>query len=83
MTAAVRTVPRIGLNRDEVALALGVSVNTVDQMVEEGYLPKPKRWHTRKVWQVSAIEAALSEWPEDGAGRRGQDAGGDDDWVAS
>ncbi|AWI58753.1 helix-turn-helix transcriptional regulator [Sinorhizobium fredii] len=63
---ARRSVPRLALNRAEVALAIGVSVNTVDRMVEEGFLPKPKRWHSRKLWVVAEIEAAMLEWPEDG-----------------
>ena len=30
-----RNIPRLGLNRMEVALAIGVAPNTVDQMVKE------------------------------------------------
>lgn len=78
-----RNVPRLGLNRCEVALAIGVSVNTVDLMVTEGYLPKPRKWHSRKVWLVSEIEAAMSEWPEDGILKRGEDADDGEDWRAS
>jgi len=82
-TSINRTVPRISLNRVEVALALGVSVNTVDEMVDEGYLPQPKRWHTRKVWLISEIEAFMSEWPSDGMNKKtGGDADGDS-WRAS
>ena len=61
-----RGVPRLALNRAELALAIGVSANTVDLMVQEGFLPRPRKWHTRKIWIVSEIEAAMSEWPEDG-----------------
>lgn len=61
-----RGVPRLALNRAELALAIGVSTNTVDLMVQEGYLPKPRKWHSRKIWIVTEIEAAMSEWPEDG-----------------
>ncbi len=50
-----RNVPRLGLNRSEVALAIGVSVNTVDLMVEEGFLPRPRKWHSRKVWLVGEM----------------------------
>lgn len=59
----VRSVPRIALNRTEVALAIGVSANTVDAMVKEGALPPARKWHSRKVWLVAEIEAALMEWP--------------------
>ena len=61
-----RNVPRLGLNRLEVAQAIGVSANTVDLMVEEGFLPKPRKWHSRKVWLVSDVVAALASWPEEG-----------------
>lgn len=63
MQAPRRPVPRIGLSRAEVALAIGVSGNTVDLMVSEGVLPAPRRWHTRKIWLVAEIEAALAAWP--------------------
>jgi predicted DNA-binding transcriptional regulator AlpA len=85
MTATVdlsRNVPRLGLNRSEVALAIGVSVNTVDLMVEEGYLPNPRKWHTRKVWLVAEIAAAMTEWPEDGNLKR-KDVADDDSWEMS
>lgn len=78
-----RRVPRIGLNRAEVATSIGVCANTVDLMVKEGCLPPPRRWHSRKVWLISEIEAALQAWPEDGDIRdRGKDAG-HDEWRAS
>lgn len=76
-----RHVPRLGLSRAEVAIAIGVCGNTVDQMVEEGFLPPPRRWHTRKVWLLSDLQAAMQAWPEDG-GAQNKDAGGDD-WSMS
>lgn len=72
----VRSVPRLCLNRAEVAMSIGVSPNTVDEMVREGFLPKPRRWHTRKVWIVSEIEAAMSEWPTDESSKPDED----DEW---
>ncbi len=77
-----RPVPRLGLNRAEVAIAIGVSVNTVDLMVEEGFLPKPRKWHSRKVWLVQEIVGAMAEWPEDGFSKQWKDAGGED-WSMS
>ena len=83
-TSISRKVPRLGLNRAEVALAIGVSANTVDVMVAEGFLPKPKVWHTRKVWLVSEIEASMSEWPEEGVPvGKGEDVDAGDSWRAS
>lgn len=78
-----RPIPRLGLNRAEVAVAIGVSVGTVDQMVEEGFLPRPKKWHTRKVWLVPEIVAAMAGWPEDGILKQGEGADDGDDWRAS
>jgi predicted DNA-binding transcriptional regulator AlpA len=73
-------VPRLGLNRSEVALALGVSPTTVDVMVAEGALPPPRRWHTRLFWRPAEIDAAISEWPSDG--ENPPEAGVPDRWRA-
>lgn len=74
----IRAVPRIALNRTELALAIGVSANTVDVMVTEGALPRPRKWHSRKLWLVAEVEAAMMEWPN-GAPPAGED---DEDWTA-
>lgn len=77
----VRPVPRISLNRVEVALAIGVSPDSVDRMVKDGSLPRPRRWQTRKIWLVSEIEAALTELPVDGqTAPQGETPPDDDDW---
>jgi hypothetical protein len=47
-------------------------------MVKEGFLPKPRKWHTRKIWLVSEIETALYEWPTDDSAN----VGDDDEWRA-
>lgn len=70
---APRPVPRIGLNRTELALALGISPNTLDEMVADGSLPPPRVWHSRKIWRIAEVEAAMSEWPQEGAPK--EDAG--------
>lgn len=75
-----RGVPRLGLNRAEVALALGVSPNTVDAMVEDGSLPPPRQWHSRKFWIVSEVQAFMSEWP---VGGEQQETGDPSKWRAS
>lgn len=77
-----RNVPRLGLNRAEVAAAIGVSANTVDVMVEEGWLPKPRKWHTRKVWLVSDVVSAMASWPEDGIETQKEEVD-DDPWEMS
>ncbi|WP_062220549.1 helix-turn-helix transcriptional regulator [Aureimonas sp. D3] len=75
-------IPRLGLNRTEVAMSLGVSVNTVDQLVKEGRLPPPRRWHTRKIWLTAEISAYLTEWPTDAAAEPNRPAAAGDDWRA-
>ena len=56
-----RPIPRLGLSRTELAVAIGVSTGSVDQMVSEGVLPPPRRWHSRKIWLVAEVEAYLNE----------------------
>ncbi len=34
-------------------------------MVEEGALPHPRKWHSRKLWLVAEVEAYLNDWPSD------------------
>jgi len=58
-----RPVERLALSRVEVAVAIEVSVGSVDKMVEEGFLPPPRQWHTRKIWLVSEVEAYLNGLP--------------------
>lgn len=68
--ATNRPIARLALGRAELAIAVGVSTATVDQMVEEGALPRPRKWHSRKLWLVSDVEAFLNEWPTDGEADR-------------
>jgi predicted DNA-binding transcriptional regulator AlpA len=83
MNALARPIPRIALNRTEVAVAIGVSADSVDTMVDEGVLPRPRRWHTRKIWLVSEIEAFLTELPSDGQPRVKETATDEEEvWVA-
>ncbi|WP_136617012.1 MULTISPECIES: hypothetical protein [Mesorhizobium] len=60
------SVPRIAMSLTKVAIAMDVSPTSVLQMVEEGLLPRPRVWHSRKLWRVAEIDAALAEWPTDG-----------------
>lgn len=61
-----RPIVRLALSRTEVALSIGVSAASVDQMVAEGALPPPRKWHSDKLWLVSEMEAFLNNWPIDG-----------------
>lgn len=60
-----RPIVRLALTRAELALSIGMSTSSIDKMVEEGVLPPPRRWHTRKIWVVSEVEAALLDLPID------------------
>jgi len=68
MKTAQPNVPRLALSRSELAISIGVSPTSIDVMVEEGVLPPPRQWHTRKLWIVQEVQAALMEWPEAGEG---------------
>lgn len=82
---AMRDVPRLSLSRAEVAYAIGVSPNTIDVMVQEGALPPPRRWHSRTLWLVHEISAAMMDWPTRGGEPISPGSGADDnyDWRAS
>ncbi|KAB0682030.1 hypothetical protein [Aureimonas leprariae] len=80
----VASVPRLSLSRAELAQAIGVSPNSIDEMVREGLLPRARRWHTRKLWITAEVAAYISEWPVDGAtGEVAAPDQGEDDWRAS
>lgn len=64
MKIAQPNVPRLALSRSELALSIGVSPTSIDVMVEEGVLPPPRQWHTRRLWIVQEVQAALMDWPE-------------------
>ncbi len=66
MKTAQPNVPRLALSRSELAISIGVSPTSIDVMVEEGVLPPPRQWHTRKLWIVQEVQAALLQWPEAG-----------------
>lgn len=74
-----RTVPRLGLNVTEVAQSIGVSPNTVHDMVEKGLLPRPRCFGRRRIWRTAEIDAAMSEWPIDG---EDEEIGAPDGWKA-
>lgn len=72
---------RLALSRADLALAIGVSTTSVDQMVAEGTLPPARRWRSRKLWLVREVETALGELPVDGAAGRERARTGDE-WLA-
>lgn len=68
---------KFGLNREEVALSIGVSPTSVDAMVGDGSLPPARKWHKLRFWLAREIEAAMQEWPIVG---HSQDE--PSDWIA-
>jgi predicted DNA-binding transcriptional regulator AlpA len=61
-----RPIVRLALNKSELALSIGISTGSVDLMVEEGALPRPRMWHSRRLWLVSEVEAYLTALPVEG-----------------
>src|SRR3990170_2294785 len=45
-----------GLRRAEAAAYVGVSPSTFDGMIREGYMPRPKRYRGRTIWDRVALE---------------------------
>lgn len=80
--SAARPVPRIALNRGELAMAIGFSTDEVDEMVMDGTLPKPRRRGRRKYWLVAEVEAALTDQPYEGETSRPGEAADEEDWTA-
>jgi len=71
MTAAPRPrdfvlpYPPRGLRRPEAAAYVGVSPSLFDQMINDGCMPKPKRYRRRNIWDRCALDEAFSCLPTD------------------
>lgn len=63
----------LGLNREQAAAFIGVSISLFDEMVRDGRMPKPKRANARTIWDRRALERAFTRLP-------GGDAEDDDIW---
>ena len=73
MTDAVKTrdalpasLPPRGLRRPTAAAYVGVSPTTFDQMIEDGLMPRPKRYRGCVIWDREALDRAFAELPDDG-----------------
>jgi hypothetical protein len=80
--SAVRPVPRLGLSRSELAVSIGVSINSIDKMVDEGALPPPRKWHERQVFLIDEVLTAMQAWPSKD-GKAGKSDEADDEWRAA
>lgn len=52
-----------GLSRTEAAEYIGVSVWLLDQMVNDGRMPKPKEINSRRIWDRHALDMAFDALP--------------------
>ena len=53
------TQPRRGLDRDEAAIYVGVTLATFDQMVNDGRLPKPVDLNGEEVFDLALLDRAM------------------------
>ena len=56
--------PPRGLRRLDAAAYVGVSPSLFDQMIVDGWMPKPKRYRRRNIWDRCALDEAFSCLPE-------------------
>ena len=59
LTNRAATQPRRGLDRDEAAIFVGVSISTFDGMVHDGRLPKPIELDGELVWDLVQLDRAM------------------------
>ena len=59
LTGRVATQPRRGLDHDEAAIYVGVSMAIFDQMVNDGRLPKPSEFDGESVWDLMLLDRAF------------------------
>ena len=58
-TNRAATQPRRGLDHDEAATFVGVTIGTFDQMVSDGRLPKPVEFYGEVVWDLVQLDRAM------------------------
>ena len=59
ITNRAATQPRRGLDHDEAAIYVGVSMVIFDQMVDDGRLPKPSEFDGEFVWDLVQLDRAF------------------------
>ena len=68
MTTARATITPALLDKRALAAFLSVSTRTIDRLVEEGKLPRPRLGGDRTHrWIRTEIEEAIEHWPVAGA----------------
>ena len=51
--------PRRGLDHDEAAIYVGITIATFDQMVSDGRLPRPSEFDGELVWDLVQLDRAM------------------------
>jgi hypothetical protein len=59
LTNRAATQPRRGLDHDEAAIYVGITVATFDQMVSDGRLPGPTEFDGELVWDLVQLDRAM------------------------
>ncbi|CCE08066.1 conserved hypothetical protein [Bradyrhizobium sp. STM 3843] len=55
------SLPPRGLSRVQAAAYIGVSASTFDKLVDDGYMPGPKKIKGRVIWDLKAVDRAFEE----------------------
>ncbi len=53
------TQPRRGLDHDEAAIFVGVTLATFDAMMADGRLPRPTEFDGELVWDLAQLDRAM------------------------
>jgi predicted DNA-binding transcriptional regulator AlpA len=59
LASRAATQPRRGLDHDEAAIYIGVTIPTFDQMVNDGRLPQPNEFDGELVWDLVQLDRAM------------------------
>jgi predicted DNA-binding transcriptional regulator AlpA len=62
-SASTNAVLKRGLNREEGAAYVGVSVRKFEELVADGRMPQPKKIDARRVWDIRQLDAAFDALP--------------------
>lgn len=63
--ALPQNLPPLGLNRDEAAAYIGVSVTKFDEMVADGRMPKSKPVDRLRLWSRPMLDKFFHAMPDE------------------
>jgi predicted DNA-binding transcriptional regulator AlpA len=64
------SLPPRGLRRMAAAEYVGVSMTTFDQMINDGIMPKPKRYRGCVIWDRCELDEAFGNLAAEGAAKQ-------------